>query len=72
MGDQKGYIMQLKQAKIWYEDESFWQTFAPTMFNQDRLDGACKEIDQIIELADIAEDAKILDLCCGQGIQIRR
>jgi len=59
--------MQETQTKRWYEDESFWKTFAPTMFNQERLDVTAEEIDQIIELLDIEKDTKILDLCCGIG-----
>ena len=52
--------MQKTQEKAWYEDESFWKTFAPTMFNQERLDVTAEEIDQIIELLDIEKGAKIL------------
>ncbi len=59
--------MQETQEKKWYEDESFWKTFAPTMFNQERLDVTAEEIDQIIKLLDIEKSAKILDLCCGMG-----
>ena len=59
--------MQEEQAKIWYEDESFWKIFAPTMFNQERLDVTAEEIDKVIKLLGIEKDAKILDLCCGIG-----
>ena len=59
--------MQETQAKTWYEDEIFWRTFAPTLFDQERLDAAVEEIDGVIELLDIEKGAKILDLCCGIG-----
>lgn len=59
--------MQKVQTKTWYEDESFWKTFAPIMFHQERLGETAEEIDQIIELADLEKNAKILDLCCGIG-----
>ena len=59
--------MEEVQTKRWYEDESFWKTFAPTMFDQERLDVTAEEIDQVIELLDIEKGAKILDLCCGIG-----
>ena len=59
--------MQEAQTKTWYEDESFWKTFAPEMFNQERLDVTVEEIDQIIKILDIKKGAKILDLCCGIG-----
>lgn len=59
--------MQEAQRKTWYEDESFWKTFAPAMFNQERLDVTAEEIDQIIKLLDVEKGAEILDLCCGIG-----
>ena len=59
--------MQKTKTKTWYEDESFWRTFAPTMFNQERLDATAAEIDQIIQFANLESGAKILDLCCGMG-----
>ncbi len=59
--------MQQTQKKAWYEDESFWKTFAPTLFNQERLDVTAEEIDQVIKLLGLEKDAEILDLCCGIG-----
>ncbi len=59
--------MQKTQKKTWYQDESFWKTFAPTMFNQERLDAAAEEVDHIVKLLALEKDAKILDLCCGVG-----
>jgi cyclopropane fatty-acyl-phospholipid synthase-like methyltransferase len=59
--------MQEVQTKTWYEDESFWKTFAPTMFNQERLDVTTEEIDHIIKLLNVEKGTKILDLCCGIG-----
>jgi SAM-dependent methyltransferase len=59
--------MQETQKKTWYEDESFWKTFAPTMFNQERLDVTAEEIDHIVKLLALEKGAKILDLCCGIG-----
>ncbi len=59
--------MQKTMIKAWYEDESLWSTFEPTMFNQERLDSATVEIDQVIKLLDIEKNARILDLGCGIG-----
>ena len=59
--------MQKAQRKTWYEDESFWKTFAPAMFTQERLDVTAEEIDQIVTLLGLEKGAKILDLCCGIG-----
>lgn len=51
----------------WYEDKSFWQTFQPVLFNEDRIKNTPFEVDKIINLLDIKEGFKILDLCCGVG-----
>ncbi len=59
--------MEEKQNKIWYEDESFWKAFEPTLFNQERLDVTAEEIDHIVKLLALEKGAKILDLCCGIG-----
>ncbi|MGB8226623.1 MAG: class I SAM-dependent methyltransferase [Sedimentisphaerales bacterium] len=59
--------MRKKQKKQWYEDENFWNTFAPMMFNQKRLGDTAGEVDQIIKLSGIKKGARILDLCCGFG-----
>lgn len=56
-----------KTNKTWYQDESFWKTFAPTMFNQERLEAAAGEVDNIVKLLALEKGAKILDLCCGIG-----
>ena len=59
--------MQKEKEKTWFEDESFWKTFAPAIFYQERLDAAPEEVDQIVKLLAPKKDAKILDLCCGIG-----
>jgi SAM-dependent methyltransferase len=59
--------MQEMQKKTWYEDETFWKTFAPAMFNKERLDVTAEEIDHIVKLLALEKSAKILDLCCGIG-----
>ena len=59
--------MEKPQTKTWYEDESFWKAFAPTIFNKERLDVTAEEIDKVIKLLDIEKGAKVLDMCCGIG-----
>jgi len=59
--------MKQAQKTKWYQDESFWKTFAPAMFTQERLDVTAEEIGQAVKLLDIEKGAKILDLCCGMG-----
>jgi SAM-dependent methyltransferase len=59
--------MEKTQTKNWYEDESFWNIFAPAMFTEDRLDETAGEIERAVKLLDIEKGAKVLDLCCGIG-----
>jgi SAM-dependent methyltransferase len=51
----------------WYENDDFWETWAPYLFSQARLRNASAEVDQIIELLQLAPDASLLDFCCGVG-----
>jgi SAM-dependent methyltransferase len=51
----------------WYENDDFWETWAPYLFSQARLRNASGEVDQIIELLQLAPDASLLDFCCGVG-----
>jgi SAM-dependent methyltransferase len=59
--------MRKRQKKQWYENENFWNTFAPMMFNHKRLEETGAEVGQIIKLSGIRKGAKVLDLCCGFG-----
>jgi len=56
-----------KSSQEWFQDESFWDEFAPFMFDETRWTMADVEVGQIIALAGIAPPAKVLDLCCGVG-----
>lgn len=53
--------------KNWYEDEAFWETWAPFMFSKERWQVTPEEVDNLINLLDIEPNAKVLDLCCGPG-----
>ncbi len=53
--------------KHWYEDDEFWETMSSKIFSKDHWDRAPKEVEKIISLLEIAQDAYILDLCCGPG-----
>jgi SAM-dependent methyltransferase len=57
----------MTQAKPWHEDDSFWQTWGPVMFRENRVIAATQEVDQILSLVTISRGAHILDLCCGVG-----
>jgi len=51
----------------WHENDLFWETFGPEMFNTEKLESASTEVDQIIELLSLQPGARVLDLCCGIG-----
>jgi SAM-dependent methyltransferase len=37
------------------------------LFNEERWDGAVRQVDSIVELLDLQPGSKVLDLCCGPG-----
>jgi SAM-dependent methyltransferase len=51
----------------WYEDDTFWETVAPFLFDEMRWAATPGEVDCIIELLGVDPPASILDLCCGPG-----
>ena len=53
--------------KKWHEDDSFWETFEPTLFGEKLIAQTPDEVEKIIKLVKLEPDAKILDLCCGIG-----
>ena len=50
----------------WFEDESFWETFYPHLFSEDRMAAAPGEVDRLLALAGVPAGAA-LDLCCKPG-----
>ncbi len=59
--------MEKTKQTIWHEDDLFWETFGPEMFNAERLQSASTEVDQLTELLKLKQESEILDLCCGIG-----
>jgi len=55
------------QNKIWHQDDQFWETMYPIMFNKERWTNIPEEVGRVITLLNIAPPANILDLCCGPG-----
>jgi SAM-dependent methyltransferase len=51
----------------WYEDDEFWESFAPYFFTADRLESSGAEADQLVKLLGVAPGGSVLDLCCGVG-----
>ncbi len=51
----------------WYGRDAFWELFETVLFNEQRRLRTTEEVDRIINLLQIEEGARILDLCCGTG-----
>jgi SAM-dependent methyltransferase len=51
----------------WYNDDSFWITWAPYLFSADRVTRTQQDVSNVIELLTLQAGARILDLCCGTG-----
>ncbi|WP_414837147.1 class I SAM-dependent methyltransferase [Candidatus Nanohalococcus occultus] len=48
-------------------DEEFWTEFKNLLFAEDKLESSKEEIEKIIDLANIQEGSKVLDMPCGVG-----
>ena len=51
----------------WHGQDAFWELFEPVLFSQQRQLSAIAEVEKIEKLLRIGEQARILDLCCGNG-----
>lgn len=57
----------MASATQWFEDETFWEAWAPIGFHGPRMLEASSQVEQIIQRLDLKAGAKVLDLCCGVG-----
>jgi tRNA/tmRNA/rRNA uracil-C5-methylase (TrmA/RlmC/RlmD family) len=53
-------------AMQWFENETFWESFYPSMFHERRFAAAAGQIDQVLALSGARQGA-VLDLYCGPG-----
>jgi SAM-dependent methyltransferase len=51
----------------WHDDDEFWNLMAPFMFGEERWAGTPAEVDQLVQLVDLAPESIVLDLACGPG-----
>ena len=59
--------MEKTNEKTWYEQDEFWKTFSPFLFNSERMQTAVQEVEQIVSLLKLEPGESICDLCCGPG-----
>ncbi len=53
--------------KVWHEQDYFWSTWEPILFDKERWVKTPEEIDKILALIRVKPPAIVLDLCCGPG-----
>lgn len=51
----------------WFENQEFWESFRPIMFNPRRIEQAAGEIESVVKLLEIAPGSHVLDMCSGIG-----
>ncbi len=51
----------------WYEDDRFWESLEPQLFDPARQQAAVGDVEHAIMLLQVKPGAEILDLCCGPG-----
>ena len=51
----------------WFEDETFWNTFAPLIFDENRWAETSAVVDSVERLAGTRPGNSVLDACCGPG-----
>ena len=59
--------MDKTKKQSWYEQDGFWETFAPALFSSDRMLSAGQEAEKIVSLLKLQPGVSICDLCCGPG-----
>jgi SAM-dependent methyltransferase len=59
--------MQETAEKSWHEQDDFWKTFAPVIFNSKVMSAAPQEVEQFVRLLNLQPGSSVCDLCCGVG-----
>jgi SAM-dependent methyltransferase len=57
----------MKRHAPWFEDDSFWAAFRPSMFDEQRWQQASDDSGPLVELLGLKPGDRVLDLCCGPG-----
>src|SRR5215469_15998645 len=52
---------------MWYENDQFWLSLFPFIFDAEQWAAASAEVERIVSLLGISPPASVLDLCCGPG-----
>ena len=57
----------MKRNTPWFENDSFWAAFRPSMFGEERWQMAARDAEPLARLLRLKPGAHVLDLCCGPG-----
>jgi len=61
----------MKFREEWFNDDDFWEQYAPVMFDEKRWAEVPQVVDSLVNLAGLTAQknkaSRILDLCCGFG-----
>jgi SAM-dependent methyltransferase len=57
----------MNTRSVWHEDPEFWETLRDFVFPEEKIEQATEQIDALLELLDLAPDARIADIPCGVG-----
>lgn len=52
----------------WHENREFWEILGPVMFTKERRLQAKLDIQHLVQLLDLKNGMRILDMACGMGI----
>jgi SAM-dependent methyltransferase len=57
----------MRDQNSWHNQDKYWELFEPILFTQQREINAKMEVEKVIDLLEIQQSDRILDLCCGTG-----
>lgn len=57
----------MDEQSSWYNQDTFWELVAPVIFGPQRHSSAPLEVEKVVNLLQIEQRDRVLDLCCGIG-----
>lgn len=51
----------------WWQDETFWREIGPFMYNSELMASADEDAEDLLEMVDIEDGARVLDIGCAVG-----
>ncbi|MFB6187149.1 MAG: class I SAM-dependent methyltransferase, partial [Halobacteriaceae archaeon] len=57
----------MSETSIWHEDPELWESMKQFLFPPEKYEEAADQMDDVIDLLDLSEGDRILDMACGIG-----